>query len=1008
MLIRVPAGLPPPSLPSLQSRAPAGQVDLGQLLSVVSPVSPNSPTPNNRANGFRASRYSQLQASLTAGLQAGGRTGRFNKNSAFIHEYEHAQAARHALSAPLSPIGAPPQGNRSSAGDMEGLGGGPISVLEHARADSPSADSMAGEQAGVVVARASVGKHSQNDAPPPLQQQQQPAVSVDRDTYAAAASTTMPTSKQSQQVEGRESFSAWSEEAHTHAPRVPAAVAPTPTWALSSADSHAATAAGPPLGLMFSLGLPVMGGTGHGDVGLHSWPSSTENLGQGQGQGAPTVVAPPAQRAWAMGPSNPLGLPPPSPTKPSLKVFQRSSSGTKILSEPQAVLHDGCSREPTAAGEGEGVLGAPVMLEAPHHGPPPLCVVSLLGHTHEELHLPGSPRHGQAQTGQGAACASSHFSYSGAPGSPLPTRPSSGNRRLSTGSVAVHQHETILALALMSRQASINGGRAEGEDGAIPSTPTRNPFSLPDMPTSNSVGHTLVGPGPGTLTCLRPSQAYPSGFAGESQPDLSFGPAGPSSQGRCQEQLQFDEPGSPLRHAHHGHGTMGGMYVPSSPLRRMSESSSAGRAGPAVPSSPLRRQGQAQVSGGSFTAAASAPASPVSFMRASENGLATATAASQAASHDAAQHSSLGPGSGSGSGLRSGAAGSVSRGAQQHHATAGPFMQSLEQPAAMMTKALPMAIPLGPKAYFMSQLGLPTAAPPPPPSAPRKCDVTAILGELCTEFAGLLPGYSVGKVIGEGGFCQVRLGVQHVTGRKVAVKIIDKLKLSDPNEAKRIQREIRVMRHLNHECVIRLFEVIDTTTRLFLVMEHAPNGSLLDYVRARKRLAEPDAAFILQQVVAGLEYCHRREVVHRDVKLENLLLDVNNQIKIIDFGLSAFFIPGKRLRVHCGSPSYAAPEIVSRKLYEGPAVDVWSLGVVLFAMLAGYLPFHSSTGNKQELCNKIIAGQFVAPDYLSKEAHDILKRCVCGGGAVAVRTSLVAVVYIIHILSNILIIRLLT
>lgn len=112
----------------------------------------------------------------------------------------------------------------------------------------------------------------------------------------------------------------------------------------------------------------------------------------------------------------------------------------------------------------------------------------------------------------------------------------------------------------------------------------------------------------------------------------------------------------------------------------------------------------------------------------------------------------------------------------------------------------------------------------------------------------------------------------------------------------------------------------------------------------------------------------------RDIKLENILLDCDSRMKLIDFGLSAFYVPGKRLRVHCGSPSYAAPEIVARKAYEGPPVDVWSLGVVLFAMVAGYLPFHASGGNKQDLCNKIMAGTYTAPDWLSAPMRDLLAR----------------------------------
>ncbi|KAF5828215.1 hypothetical protein DUNSADRAFT_18019 [Dunaliella salina] len=277
-----------------------------------------------------------------------------------------------------------------------------------------------------------------------------------------------------------------------------------------------------------------------------------------------------------------------------------------------------------------------------------------------------------------------------------------------------------------------------------------------------------------------------------------------------------------------------------------------------------------------------------------------------------------------------------------------------------------------------SSPGAPTAAAGAavtPFSAFSPCDYGALLGcEINEEHSAALPGYTVGKVIGEGGFCQVRLAVHHLSKRKVAIKVINKSKLTDVNEAKRIQREIRVMLHLTHECIIKLFEVVDSADTLYLVMEHAPNQSLLDYVRARKRLVEGKAAIFLKQIVAGLQYCHSREVVHRDVKLENILLGADGNMKIIDFGLSAFFVPGKRLRVHCGSPSYAAPEIVSRKHYDGPPVDVWSLGVVLFACLAGHLPFHSSSGNKQELCQKIIDGKFSMPAYLSPAAKDLLTR----------------------------------
>ena len=238
-----------------------------------------------------------------------------------------------------------------------------------------------------------------------------------------------------------------------------------------------------------------------------------------------------------------------------------------------------------------------------------------------------------------------------------------------------------------------------------------------------------------------------------------------------------------------------------------------------------------------------------------------------------------------------------------------------------------------------------------------------------------LPGYNLGEVVGEGGFCKVRLGVHQVTGAKTAVKLVDKAKLTEENDRRRVGREIRVLKRLAHEHVIRVFDVVDSPKIVYVVMEYADGGSLLDYVRRRKKLAEPEAARFFHQMCRGLDYCHRNGVVHRDVKLENVLLDAGENVKLIDFGLSAVFSPGdgKKLKVHCGSPSYAAPEIVARRAYDGPPVDVWSAGVVLFAMVAGYLPFHAHGGNKQELCAKIQRGAFVVPDAATEDFRALIK-----------------------------------
>ena len=215
----------------------------------------------------------------------------------------------------------------------------------------------------------------------------------------------------------------------------------------------------------------------------------------------------------------------------------------------------------------------------------------------------------------------------------------------------------------------------------------------------------------------------------------------------------------------------------------------------------------------------------------------------------------------------------------------------------------------------------------------------------------------------------------HTPGERArtAVKLIDKTKLSSESDRKRVGREIRVLKRLSHKNVARLFDVVETASRIFCVMEFADGGSVLDFVRSRRSLDEGTASSFTSQIVDALDYCHRNWIVHRDVKLENLLLDKNKRrVMLVDFGLSAVFQPGKKLTVHCGSPSYAAPEIVSRKPYDGPPVDVWSMGVVAFAMVAGYLPFHAKNSDKRELCRKIVRGAYATPESASDDFKEFI------------------------------------
>lgn len=211
------------------------------------------------------------------------------------------------------------------------------------------------------------------------------------------------------------------------------------------------------------------------------------------------------------------------------------------------------------------------------------------------------------------------------------------------------------------------------------------------------------------------------------------------------------------------------------------------------------------------------------------------------------------------------------------------------------------------------------------------------------------------------------------TSLPVAIKIIDKARLTDPKDRDRVDREMRVMRQLSgHRGVVQLLECAETSQYIYIVMEYCQGGSLLDAVRERRHLPEQEAARLFQQLVRALQHCHRRGIVHRDIKLENVLLDGRGNIRLVDFGLAGYFMADKRLRCHCGSPSYAAPEIVGRQEYLATPVDVWSLGVVLFAMISGYLPFQAK--EKKVLSEKILAGIHRPPTWMSYEAADVIRR----------------------------------
>lgn len=230
--------------------------------------------------------------------------------------------------------------------------------------------------------------------------------------------------------------------------------------------------------------------------------------------------------------------------------------------------------------------------------------------------------------------------------------------------------------------------------------------------------------------------------------------------------------------------------------------------------------------------------------------------------------------------------------------------------------------------------------------------------------------YIIGKTIGEGSFSKVRLGTHVLTNERIALKIIEKSKITEAADIERITREIQILKLLNHPNVIKLYEIVDTPRHVYIVQEYMNNGELFDYIVAKGRLSEKEACRFLCQLLNGLHFLHSRRIVHRDLKPENLLLTANNDIKIIDFGLSNIF-HDTFMKTCCGSPAYAPPEMIQGKLYSGPSADLWSTGIILYAMLCGCLPFEGST--TQSLYIKILSGEFSTPSYLSQGAKDVLK-----------------------------------
>uniref|UniRef100_A0A0A9H7D0 non-specific serine/threonine protein kinase n=1 Tax=Arundo donax TaxID=35708 RepID=A0A0A9H7D0_ARUDO len=238
----------------------------------------------------------------------------------------------------------------------------------------------------------------------------------------------------------------------------------------------------------------------------------------------------------------------------------------------------------------------------------------------------------------------------------------------------------------------------------------------------------------------------------------------------------------------------------------------------------------------------------------------------------------------------------------------------------------------------------------------------------------LVEKYQVGWLLGKGSFAKVYHARNVKTSQSVAIKVIDKEKILKCGLMDQISREISVMRLVRHPNIVQLYEVMATKTKIYFVLEYVKGGELFNKVQ-RGRLKEDVARKYFQQLISAIDFCHSRGVYHRDLKLENLLLDENRNLKISDFGLSALPECKRQdglLHTSCGTPAYVAPEVINRKGYDGAKADIWACGVILYVLLAGYLPFQEK--NLMDMYKKICKAELKWPSWFSSDVRRLLRR----------------------------------
>ncbi|XP_026856052.2 NUAK family SNF1-like kinase 1 [Electrophorus electricus] len=277
-----------------------------------------------------------------------------------------------------------------------------------------------------------------------------------------------------------------------------------------------------------------------------------------------------------------------------------------------------------------------------------------------------------------------------------------------------------------------------------------------------------------------------------------------------------------------------------------------------------------------------------------------------------------------------------------------------------------------------SSAGKPRGDQPISPSSPTVSSVAEGIGEGKRSSGvkkhhhkhNLKHRYELLETLGRGTYGKVKKAIERHSGREVAIKSIRKEKIKDEQDMVHIRREIEIMSSLRHPHIISIYEVFENKDKIVIVMEYASKGELYDYISERRRLTERETRHFFRQIVSAVHYCHKNGVVHRDLKLENVLLDENCNIKIADFGLSNLYHKDKLLQTFCGSPLYASPEIVNGRPYRGPEVDSWALGVLLYTLVYGTMPFDG--GDHKNLIRQISNGEYREPTQ-SSDARGLIR-----------------------------------